>query len=267
MLPSCHKESSRQVPCQYSLSIFQTLAVSCLARRDLCSYLPMFCDCSALRVLVVFDIHGVYVYKIFEDKAKRQYSISMFETLAVSCLARRDLCSYLPLFCDCSALRVLVAFDIHGVYEVFEDKAKEQYSISIFETLAVSCLARRDLCSYLPLFCDYSALRVLVAFDIHGVYKVFEDKAKEQYSISIFETLAVSCLARRDLCSYLPLFCDCSAMRVLVAFDIHGVYVYKVVFEDKAKKQYSLSIFQTPAVSCLVSRHVLSNVSREQLTF
>ena len=83
------------------------------------------------------------------------------------------------------------------------------------------------------------------------MYKVFEDKAKEQYSISIFETLAVSCLARRDLCSYLLMFCDCSALRVLVAFDIHGVYVYNV-FEDKAaKKKYSLSKLHTPAVSCL----------------
>ena len=58
---------------QYSLSIFQTAVVSCLARRDIrtYNYLPMFRDCSALRVLVAFDIYGVYLYKVFEGKAKK----------------------------------------------------------------------------------------------------------------------------------------------------------------------------------------------------
>ena len=53
-------------------------------------------------------------------------------------------------------------------------------------------------------------------------------------------------------------------------FDIYGMYVCKI-FEDTAKKQYSLLIFQTHAVSCLVRRDVppylLVNVSREQLVF
>ena len=60
------------------------------------------------------------------------------------------------------------------------------------------------------MFCDYSALRMLVAFDMYGVdlYKVFEDKAKKQYSLSILQTPVVSCLARRDFRTYLPIFCE-----------------------------------------------------------
>ena len=92
-----------------------------------------------------------------------------------------------------------------------------------------------------------------------------------QYSLSMFQTPVVSCLARRDLrtYTYLPMFCDCAALRVLAAFDIHGVWVHKV-FEDKAKKLLILFI-DIPnshglVLSNMRSPYQLANVSREQLT-
>ena len=48
---------------------------------------------------VAFDSYGVYVYKVFEDRAKKQHSLPIFQTLAVPCLVRRDLrTAHLPMF-------------------------------------------------------------------------------------------------------------------------------------------------------------------------
>ena len=58
---------------------------------------------------VAFDSYGVYVYKLFEDKAKKQHSLPIFQTLAVSCLIRRDLrTAYLPMFLENSRLSEMV---------------------------------------------------------------------------------------------------------------------------------------------------------------
>ena len=96
---------------EHSLSIFQTPAVSCLARRDLrtcllANVLRLF----SIRVFVAFDIYGVCVYKVFEDKAKKQYSLWIVQTPAVSCVVRRDLRTYLPMFRENSWLFELVCW-------------------------------------------------------------------------------------------------------------------------------------------------------------
>ena len=50
---------------------------------------------------VAIDSYGVCVYKVFEDKAKKQHSLPIFQTLAVSCLVRRDLRNAcLPMFLE-----------------------------------------------------------------------------------------------------------------------------------------------------------------------
>ena len=82
---------NRLLTSEHSLSIFQTSAASCLARRDLRTcLLAIVLQLFSIRVLVEFDIYGVRVYKVFEDKTKKQYSLWIVQTPAVSCVVRRE---------------------------------------------------------------------------------------------------------------------------------------------------------------------------------
>ena len=134
-------------------------------RSRLCLVSVPTCRCFAIvsieSACCVWYLRCVYVCKIFEDKGKKQYSLSLFQTQSrgLSWLVRCDLHTHLSIFCDCSALKVLVAFGIYGVCKVFEDKAKKQCPLLIFQTPgAVSCLVRQDLRTYLPIFCDCKCL-------------------------------------------------------------------------------------------------------------
>ena len=92
-------------------------AVSCLARRDLRTYLPMFCDCSALWVLVMFDIiRCVRTQDLRVPSEEAIHFLSIFQTLAVSCLVRRDFRTHLPMFHENSRLSELVYW-AHYVWE------------------------------------------------------------------------------------------------------------------------------------------------------
>ena len=102
---------------EYSLLIFQIPAVSCLARWYLRTYLPMFCGCLASKVLVEIGIYSVYVYRQGGRwQSEEATLLSVFHTLAVSCLVRRDLRTYLPMFRENSRLSELVYW-AHYVWE------------------------------------------------------------------------------------------------------------------------------------------------------
>ena len=71
--------------------------------------------CSVLRVLVAFDTYVVCVYKVCKDKAKKQYSLSIFQTPVVTCLARWDFRTYLPMFRENSWLFELVCTYVYSI--------------------------------------------------------------------------------------------------------------------------------------------------------
>ena len=219
-----------------------------LPRSRLCLVSVPTCRCFAIvsteSACCVWYLRSVHVCKIFEDKGKKQYSLSLFQTQSrgLSWLVRCDLYTHLSIFCDCSAFKVLVAFGIYGVCKVFEDKPKKQCPLLIFRTPgAVSCLVRQDLRTCLPIFCDCKCL-------LHWCLTVctYTRSSRTKRRCNTFyrysKLPAVSCLVRRDLRTYLPMFRETwtadfsnwsTASRNVVHGRVFGLYGYGCHFREK----------------------------------
>ena len=78
LLTPTHTPNSLPPPPPLSLSLSLSLS------RPLAHSAVTQWDCSALKVLAAFDFYSVYVYSVFENKAKKQYSLSIFQTLKKS---------------------------------------------------------------------------------------------------------------------------------------------------------------------------------------
>ena len=129
------------------------------------------------------------------------------------------------MFCDCAALKVLVAFDIYGVCTYARSSRTKGRSNTLYRysklSPAVSWLVRCDLHTHLPIFCDSSALKVLVAVGIYARSSRTKRRSNALYWYSelparsrawldkisgpicqYFATLSVCCIWCLTVCTY-----------------------------------------------------------------